>query len=543
MLGLHSVPQRLKCTTTNMAARRPLTELRAMQIPQQARPRQQKVYGKRARVMAQHIFYTSPSHSNDDRDDKENSGVVEQLENLRLSDTAKDDTAIERGGNPTEEGHLSEKLGNHSTGATPQVEGSKTEIENQEEDVDYEAWNQRFASKVCEMSERHPKIRSFTKFFAKLDEKFSIQKIGEGCSADVYQMVSLEEPDKVECILKVIPIRSVQDPSRIHLISFNEVIREIHISRTLSYFHGFAEYRDVAVVQGFFPSQLLKATREFRDVQHSGRPDPESVFTSPHQLFVILELGNAGQDMEILRKPSAFAVYDIFWYLTIFLSNAERDLLFEHRDLHISNVCIQKWHQCGTLDVDSKTVAGWGMDDSKTAGISNIRPTIIDYTNSRSNVAKTSDEHMWNEETSWSRFTYKGRGFENQVQCNGYRRMQECIEERHGEFEEEASPSEKASGVSKYSLFAPKTNVVWLMVLLQILCKRGANRAVRGSNSKAVEVQEKIWAVLNGILEEYQECPVSKLPAGAREFLQRGMERCWISEDEIAAYTAIIEEH
>ena len=393
----------------------------------------------------------------------------------------------------------------------------------------------------------HPDYsNSFTEFGDDLERKFAISKIAEGTYADVYDIAPRKKCTGNKSIFKILPIRGKRS-DRSMGTAVKEVLREVRLCDALTVLPGFTVYKGLMLVHGEYAKSFMEACDLFAEkTPEAIRPKPYRLYKGRWQEFAIMELEPAGDDGETLKDPSVFAVRDIFWLLVISLMNAEQRLDFEHRDLHISNICIDAWIKGQEKDVPPRMLARSGP--RQTACLSNLRPTIIDYTLSRSLVPKQDTggfkilqekegdspyppkeamELSWNAETSWSEFKNHPNSdrTEDEEQCRTYGRMQACIEER--------AAAEKVTGPGKYKLFAPKTNVVWMMYILWVLVKRGKGRLIEGGFT---EEQEEMWGVLRRILDAYHQCEVAELPDGLWGFVKVARERDWLTLEDATFY-------
>ena len=100
-------------------------------------------------------------------------------------------------------------------------------------------------------------------------------------------------------------------------------------------------------------------------------------------IYGVIEMDDAGSDLESLAKPSAFQVFDAFWMSVLLLAVVEKECEFEHRDLHMSNICFRERVVGSGYDVGPDDVRKMGVEPDVMLGLTNLKITIIDYTMSR----------------------------------------------------------------------------------------------------------------------------------------------------------------
>ncbi|KAJ8873809.1 hypothetical protein PR048_024644 [Dryococelus australis] len=91
-------------------------------------------------------------------------------------------------------------------------------------------------------------------------------------------------------------------------------------------------------MQGWHPRRLIELWNKFA-VEKTTENDSPEMFGG-HQLFIILELGNAGLDLEAYMFLSAHQTLSVSQKVTCGLEVTEVELEFEHRNLHLGNVLV-----------------------------------------------------------------------------------------------------------------------------------------------------------------------------------------------------------
>lgn len=141
------------------------------------------------------------------------------------------------------------------------------------------------------------------------------RKIGEGVYGEVYMY---KEPTGEPIVLKIIPIEGDLLVNGEPQKKFEAILSEVVITMELSQLrhgkefktNGFVELRKINCVQGVYPTHLVDLWELFRDNQGTENEHPE-IFPED-QLYIVLELGNAGQDLEAFRFDNAEQSYSAF---------------------------------------------------------------------------------------------------------------------------------------------------------------------------------------------------------------------------------------
>ncbi|XP_068634008.1 metacaspase-2 [Battus philenor] len=189
-------------------------------------------------------------------------------------------------------------------------------------------------------------------------------KIGEGVYGEVFLWRARDGRARV---LKVIPIAGDIKVNGEPQKAYHEIISEIVIAMELSALRApiaeiekrldegkdtdsfdlhtvenatdvFNEVLAVRCVRGRYPSRLLELWELYDECKGSDNDNPAALPARQH--YLVLELSNAGQDLESYCFSSAEQAYAIFLQLACALGAAEEALQFEHRDLHWGNVLV-----------------------------------------------------------------------------------------------------------------------------------------------------------------------------------------------------------
>lgn len=256
-------------------------------------------------------------------------------------------------------------------------------------------------------------VSSFSDWANDLSEDFSLVKIAEASFGEVYRLslqpetaddeeLALSKND--ESVLKVIALtrpletlpKSKRDRERAlkkaeNMSKPDDVASELKLLQRLSDIPGFTNFRDLRVLKGRPPAPFAKAFTAFNDAQKAAKkelsifPDPaKKASYSKDQLWAVIEMQDAGTDLEKLVaqgiSSNIWVVWDIFWQVVLALAKGEEEAEFEHRDLHLGNICVRT-----PAPVDEATI-----DISKSLGFTTFEATLIDYTVSRASMIPAS---------------------------------------------------------------------------------------------------------------------------------------------------------
>lgn len=259
---------------------------------------------------------------------------------------------------------------------------------------------------------------------------------------------------------------------------------------------GYVEFRSAEILHGPLPKPLFLASKPFDDASEEESKKWVMATKNSDQLWLFLEMSDAGTDLEqvmdkgLPNKPglqqqsdatvsvlTIREVRDIFWSVAKALAVAEKKASFEHRDLHLGNICIQK---IGDIPNDS----GSGLVPVTT----NLVVTIIDYTLSR---ATLEDQTTLCNHLSKDPALFQGQG---DIQYEVYRWMKRMV------------TNGKPRTKSPWNAFVPLTNVAWLYHLLFKLLDKTAPH--QGPEDK--ELSRLLQVVKEEIdIKKYKTCPLT----------------------------------
>jgi serine/threonine-protein kinase haspin len=261
-------------------------------------------------------------------------------------------------------------------------------------------------------------IQRFDSWAARAGEMLEVVKLAEGSYGEVYKLRLREDIIQKEMsssrlarlracgdgVFKVVPLRAQSGPGSKKFTSIEEIVAEVKMLKYLDPIPGFARFREVHVVQGRFPEAFQKAWDHYKKTKDDClNPNPSSKRAYPDsQIWAIIEMDDAGCELEKFSWSSIFQIYDIFWGVAMSLARAEEYALFEvmsqrqedvriisnwkqHRDLHLGNVCIRSTRPDGLMHPpsDSEIIR---QAYSSGFGLSTLQTTLIDYSLSRAEL-------------------------------------------------------------------------------------------------------------------------------------------------------------
>jgi Haspin like kinase domain len=166
--------------------------------------------------------------------------------------------------------------------------------------------------------------------------ELSIAKIAEASYAEVYRVTT----EYGTSILKVMQMQVPSDPESMDsytTVAVKSIVAEMRIMNALTEIPGFVSFKDAHLVQGKPGTAISDAwaayLRRYTDsdpdapVRESYFPDPDSY---PDQsVFLVIELGDAGEVLQHSRVETRDKLFDIFLGITVALSRAEQESEFE----------------------------------------------------------------------------------------------------------------------------------------------------------------------------------------------------------------------
>ncbi|KAF7180438.1 hypothetical protein CNMCM7691_009607 [Aspergillus felis] len=331
-------------------------------------------------------------------------------------------------------------------------------------------------------------VQKFSSWSARAGNALEVVKLAEGSYGEVYKLrlreeFCLKEMSKSKLarlraygdgVFKVVPLRAQSGPGSKKFTSIEEIVSEVKMLKYLDPIPGFARFREIHVVQGRFPDSFQAAWDHYKKTKDDCmNPNPSSKRAYPDtQLWAIVEMDDAGCELEKFSWSSIFQIYDIFWGVAMALARAEEYASFElkHRDLHLGNVCIKTTRSDGCMAPPSDIEI---MRQSWTSGfgLSTLETTIIDYSLSRAELRASddSDEIVDIASSDLDKkqiFDAIGRDEDEILLRDTYRHMRAEVYTGNP-VDTETTPD--IPGI--WAEYAPRTNLIWLLFILKNLLK------------------------------------------------------------------------
>lgn len=266
-----------------------------------------------------------------------------------------------------------------------------------------------YLSPLTAISDVEAVVQHFDQWAQTMDKLLDIEMIGDGSYANVFKLSSKTDPLDYS-ITKLIPLRPMRGPGSRSpdLTTVENAASEIQVLAKLSGVTGFTDFRRAMLLRGQLPKSFRDACKTFdkeRKRKAASRQESERECRTNYpktQIWLFVEMGDAGEELEqILPRGFNFRLddtskqddtasqrpcltvqqtRDIFYSAVEALALGEHEARFEHRDLHLSNVCLKRLE----TDRDIRdTRLNWQLVPSSSA----FAVTLIDYTLSRADTA------------------------------------------------------------------------------------------------------------------------------------------------------------
>ncbi|KAJ5959178.1 uncharacterized protein N7479_006328 [Penicillium vulpinum] len=346
-------------------------------------------------------------------------------------------------------------------------------------------------------------IQKFGSWASRSANMFDVAKLAEGSYGEVYKLHLREEACRPvvsksklaklksygDGVFKVVPLRAKSGPGSKKFTTIDEIVSEVKMLKYLDPIPGFARFREIHVVQGRFPESFQNAWDHYKKTKDDCiNPNPSNKRAYPDtQLWAIVEMDDAGCELEKFAWSSIFQIYDIFWGVAMALARAEEYAMFEHRDLHLGNVCIRSTREDDCMEPPTELDIA-RKPSSSGFGLSSLETTIIDYSLSRADLLLTDDPTGLTEVASSDLdkkqlFDAIGQDEDEIMQRNTYRYMRATL------YTGCPIETEKVADIPGiWAEYSPRTNLIWLLFLLQSLFKN------RKPETSAAQPQRKALA-------------------------------------------------
>jgi serine/threonine-protein kinase haspin len=393
----------------------------------------------------------------------------------------------------------------------------------------------------------------FSAWSDQLSSHFTVTKIAEASFGEVYRLSLLKAHSALgktdESVLKIIALKpptstkrkmSKAAKKRTEMMSDPEdVAAEVRLMQRMTCTPGFTNFREICVLQGRPGDAFAAAWSSWNDSQESkGKevsvfPDPSKKASySEDQLWAVIEMQDAGTDLENTKVANVWLAWDIFWGVVLALGKGEEAARFEHRDLHMGNICVSGLNNaahCREADYVPTS-------SSKKLDFTGIETTLIDYTISRAEMGISEDE----EDVAYLDLErdlalFEGDA-EEEYQYEIYRYMRSAmyLGEPLGDLWERWDEAEESGRTWKG--YHPQTNLVWLHFVLHKLAEQieWPSSGKRYHNSEAAQRAEELEAALlkvNRLLDP-EEMPQTGLRC-ASDLVVLALDQGWLDKEDV----------
>lgn len=160
-----------------------------------------------------------------------------------------------------------------------------------------------------------------------LDPDWALEKIAESSYAEVYKV---RNPSGTS-ILKIMALKPPSGPGsqRETAVTVESVVSEVLIMDMMAEIPGFLEFKAAHIIAGKAPRGMVKAFETFDEGSKDGTFFPRPASYHKEQLFLALELGDAGLDIEHFEIVNVAQLWDIFLRTTIAMASGEAEFRFE----------------------------------------------------------------------------------------------------------------------------------------------------------------------------------------------------------------------
>lgn len=438
-----------------------------------------------------------------------------------------------------------------------------------------------------------PAPLSFSAQYAQWATDLSITKVAQGSYASILRLALPEEPFTYT-IWKLMPLKPRHGKgSRMEgATCIEDAIAELRLLEAMSKTPGFVEFRSAMVLKGAVPKDLQEVERlwhdeEYNRVQLSERKEDacedgeEEREYGPEQLWLFVEMSDAGEDVENWLKRNLGTVgprevWDLFWGTAEAVAQGEAELGFEHRDLHLGNICVKKRKSQNDRSYNgsseiceeaSGSIVEGSANEPLVRRFTDLEVTLIDYTLSRASIDGTtslnaSSGHAMtpaspsrlskgedathdifaNSMRDPALFTQDSEDPLDQLQYDTYRHMRDIMARHHcsnirkpGSDDTRRGRMPKVGTEEQWKTSMPATNLLWLhhvCVILMLRCgfdydlqlKKG-----KGVKSKTEPVDMEARMILDRLREVKKSLWKAVEVAMGRREVTDGDEEVWES--------------
>ena len=263
------------------------------------------------------------------------------------------------------------------------------------------------------------RITTFEQWSSELEPLFEVTKIAEASFSEVYRLSAISATTglREESVLKLVALktppevplpcqtieRAIRDREGQMAKELEEreekdayksvvadVLSEVKLLQNLNYIPGFTNFRDLTVLQGRPSSSFNNAWKTWNKSRPRGKksyfPDPSKKTSYDEtQLWAVIEMQDAGMDCEKLMEAEGLGtiweLWDVFWGVCLSVAKAEEACQFEHRDLHMGNICVRSSRA-------KNNVMQPAIKDPlrRRFRFTGLETTVIDYTLSRADI-------------------------------------------------------------------------------------------------------------------------------------------------------------
>ncbi|MEN2500049.1 MAG: Serine/threonine-protein kinase haspin, partial [Marteilia pararefringens] len=300
-----------------------------------------------------------------------------------------------------------------------------------------------------------------------------VSKIGEGLFSEVFCII---DGDGGKSIWKIIPVNGDVKYNGSFQKSWQDIYSELLIIKCISDHSIKNEYFpsifSLNALKGKFPPKLVKAWNESDAFKTSENDHPKKFKNT--QNYIVIESKYYGEPLDKLEKIDIDQALSIFIQVCLGLSIAEKEMKFEHRDLHTGNILCLFTNYNEERDIKKSPQESGFEFDFISCG---IQITIIDFSLSSMYTASHHIAIDLCDEVSLF------EGPDDEYQFEVYRMMRTALDNQW---------------VNQTNL---RTNLIWLHYLLDKLLEKVGQEMLAVDSDGNLNIEGK----------SIEDCKVSKL--------------------------------